>query len=151
VSAIQVRFTHTRRISNEAPPPASLLVFHLLELLTLFLSQLPDFLPSKFDLQVKNSDLDKATDFVAGDKRVETQGGSRIHIENIEKSPGSKPLHPTLELISDPFFPAFFGLTFFRFYFIMNLISRSVNTVTLKDYNHLEVGKYRFGRLQMVF
>jgi len=36
-------------------------------------SRLPDFLPSKFDLQVKHSDLDKATDFVAGDKRAETQ------------------------------------------------------------------------------
>lgn len=35
--------------------------------------QLKDFLPNKFELKIKNSEKDKPTDFVAGDKRVETQ------------------------------------------------------------------------------
>ena len=36
-------------------------------------AHLPHFLPSKFDLNIKTRPSDKATDFVAGDARAETQ------------------------------------------------------------------------------
>ena len=36
-------------------------------------SQLPNFLPSNFDLKLKRAGTDKPTDFVAGDERGETQ------------------------------------------------------------------------------
>ena len=36
-------------------------------------THLPHFLPSKFDLNIKSRPSDKATDFVAGDARAETQ------------------------------------------------------------------------------
>jgi len=43
-------------------------------------SQLPHFLPSKFDLKLRMGALSKATDFVAGDERVETQASlTSIH------------------------------------------------------------------------
>ena len=36
-------------------------------------SHLPHFMPSKFDLSMRDRSSDKGTDFVAGDSRVETQ------------------------------------------------------------------------------
>jgi len=45
-------------------------------------SQLPKFLPSKFDLRVRMGHGEKVTDFVAGDTRVETQA-SLTAIQNL--------------------------------------------------------------------
>ena len=45
-------------------------------------AHLPQFLPSKFDLNMKTSPSDKSTDFVAGDDRVETQA-SLTSIQNL--------------------------------------------------------------------
>ena len=36
-------------------------------------SQLPNFLPSNFDVKMRRAPSDKPTDFVAGDERAETQ------------------------------------------------------------------------------
>jgi len=45
-------------------------------------SQLPNFLPSNFDVKMRRADTDKPTDFVAGDDRVETQA-SLTSVQNL--------------------------------------------------------------------
>ena len=45
-------------------------------------THLPHFLPSKFDVNMKERESDKATDFVAGDGRAETQA-SLTSIQNL--------------------------------------------------------------------
>ena len=45
-------------------------------------SHLPHFLPTKFDLNIKDRDSDKATDFVTGDGRAEIQA-SLTSIQNL--------------------------------------------------------------------
>ena len=49
-------------------------------------SQLPNFLPSNFDLKLKRAGTDKPTDFVAGDERVETQASLTSIQVNISSS-----------------------------------------------------------------
>ena len=50
-------------------------------------SQLPNFLPSNFDLKLKRAGTDKPTDFVAGDERVETQASlTSIQVKTISSS-----------------------------------------------------------------
>ena len=64
-------------------------------------SQLPNFLPSNFDLKLKRAGTDKPTDFVAGDERVETQASlTSIQVKTtcISSSSSSSQLH-----LSEPF------------------------------------------------
>ena len=47
-------------------------------------SQLPNFLPSNFDVKMRRAASDKPTDFVAGDDRAETQA-SLVSVQVLDK------------------------------------------------------------------